>query len=288
MIKESVAHLRPTSIEGACAALRADPGAVVAAGGTVLVPEFGRRERDASAIVDLHGLGLDRIEVRDTTVVIGALATYAQVERLAELREASPMLHQLAHGVTGGAQIRNQGTLGGSACRAMPSSDVPTALASLDTVVLVQGPDGERQVAFVDFLLGAGQTALGPGEVAISFVVRRAERGEGQAYVKLKLSESSWPIVTAGASVRSSGDARRAVLAVGGLAPVPIRLELDLDEVPGRAELDEALRDGRTELWSDELAEGRYRERVAGSVARRALTAAAAAQEQGPDGKADR
>ncbi|GAA1859832.1 FAD binding domain-containing protein [Pseudonocardia ailaonensis] len=277
MIPPHVRYLTFPDLGSACAALAAERKYVALGGGTVVVPELVRRERHADAMVELRGLVPDGVTVGEGEVEFGALATYTTVARDPRLQEAAPLLRQLAAGITGGAQLRNQATLVGSACRAIPSSDVPAALVGLDATMRVQGPSSSRDIAATDFFLGAFRTALAPGEIVRSVVVPSHPGGYG--YLKFKFSESSWPIVTAAAFVRdgaSPGGPRWATIGVGGLAPVPARVDLDLDgSLPTAADLNDLLAEQTSAYWSDELADGNYRRSIAGAIARRALAQAA-------------
>jgi carbon-monoxide dehydrogenase medium subunit len=272
MIRTRLTHHAPTEIADACALL-AEHGedAAVVGGGTMLVPQMVRGERTVHHAVDLRRLGLHRIALRDGEVAVGAMATYTDVAASAELAEHAALLPIAAAGITGGAQIRNQGTIGGSACYANPASDVPAVLVALRARMQVHGPDGTREVAAEAFFVDAFSSALRRGEL-LAAVVIPAQTGR-VGYEKIKLSESSWPIATAAAVV---GDGAEPAVTLGGVARTPLRLDVgalvDGDGTLGDADALEALvRERLTEPWEDELAPGSYRRDIAGAVARRSL-----------------
>jgi aerobic carbon-monoxide dehydrogenase medium subunit len=255
---------RPASVGEAAGILAAEgPGAAVLGGGTMLVPLLVRRQLAVSHVVDLCDLGLEGIGVSGDGVEIGARVSYADVIESADLAAAAPLLPRMAAGITGGAQIRNQGTIGGSACYANPASDVPACLVALDATMRLEGPAGARDVAAADFFVDAFASARTADELLVSLAIPR--RSAAYGYAKLKLSESSWPIATAVAVRRPDGGA---TLTVGGVRSRPLQVELEPDT--GADDFDELIGPALDESWADVLADGEYRKAVAPAVARRA------------------
>ncbi len=103
---------RPRDIEAALAAARAD-GAKFIAGGTDLL-QLGKDNVEApTALVDLDGLKLDDIAVRDGALRIGALARMSDVAAHPEVRGGWPAISE-ALLLSASPQIRNMGTVGGN------------------------------------------------------------------------------------------------------------------------------------------------------------------------------
>ena len=75
-------------------------------------------------------------------------------------------LPSVAHGIAYRA-VRNRGTIGGSLTHADPSADWISILAALGAVVL-RGPNGERTIPVEDYMLGALEADLQPGELLVS------------------------------------------------------------------------------------------------------------------------
>jgi carbon-monoxide dehydrogenase medium subunit len=266
LIRTSLSCHRPAAIEEATALL-AEHGAdaAVLGGGTLLVPQMTRNERRVLHLIDPRDLGLGEIAERDGKIVIGAKVTYAQVLASELITSQVPMVEQMARGITGGAQLRNLATLGGSACYANPASDVPGVLVALGAEMSVAGPSGTRLVGAEEFFLDAFEPELEVGEMltAISIPVSTAAFG----YFKLKRSETSWPIVTA-AAVVPGWDERREVT-LGGVCAIPVRVTLERE-----ADVDATVLAALGPPVGDVLASGSYRRDVAGAVARRALAVA--------------
>jgi aerobic carbon-monoxide dehydrogenase medium subunit len=259
-----IAYHAPRDAAEACELL-ADRGdaAAVLGGGTWLVPMMVRGERQVSDVVDVRDARIDGIARRGDDVEVGAMATYSGLLASDVVRDRVPLLRIVAAGITGGAQIRNVGTVGGAACFAVPSSDIPACLVALGARMLVRGPDGSREIPADAFFVDAFKTALRPAELLTAIVVPGDATRVG--YHKLKLCESSWPIATAAAVVRGG----RTTVAMGAVARMPLRFDLDSAAAPDQ--LDALVQERLAEPWEDALAPARYRHAVAGTVARRAL-----------------
>ena len=250
-----VLHL-PTSAEEAAARLaEAAPDACVLGGGTVLVPELSAGRMRPAAVIDLTRAGLSEIRHEGGDLVIGATATYADLERLGDTTTEARLLARVARGITGGAQVRNRATPAGSAAYANPASDMPPVLVALDARIRLLSVAGRREVAAAEFFTGAFETARRPEELVETLVIPLRHEGRRFGHQKLKFGESSWPILTATVA-EDAGGTLTAV--VGGLAATPVT-------VTGRSAgaLAAALAGLQYEGWSDVLADAGYRREVA-------------------------
>ncbi len=278
MIAHPFSYCCPETMQEAAQALAdgADDAAIMA-GGTWLVPHMSRGERRPGLVVDLRRLGLIEILQEGERIELGSCVTYDQLKSSATVQEALPVLAIMARGITGGAAITGQGTVGGAACYGSPSSDVPGCLVALGARLRLTGCGGTRDVAAAEFFTGPFRTAR-RGDEILSAILFDRPRGRARAgYHKLKLSGSSWPIVTASCCVDDRGSAGlRASVAIGaaGLTPAAAGAcfasadPIAFHDLGRRAA--EALGPG----WSDELADAAYRLEVAPEVARRAVAAA--------------
>jgi carbon-monoxide dehydrogenase medium subunit len=262
--------------------LARDPGRTrLLSGGTWLVPDMNRGLERPGLVLDLRAAGLRGVEIVGSTLRLGATCTYGDLMRSDAVVEHAPLLAFMAQGITGGVQLTDQGTVGGSAAAGRVGSDVPGALTAADATVLVLGPDGERRVPTPEFWLDVGETALAPDEVLLGFEIP-AIGDRGWAYEKVKRSYGSWPILVAGAVIERDVDGQVAVarLAVGGGAPTPVVVDVAdlLTDGPTPAACAEAGRRARAAIeapWSDELAPASYRSRIVAPVAARVLARAA-------------
>ncbi|GAB3434652.1 FAD binding domain-containing protein [Actinophytocola sediminis] len=246
----------------------ADGDGLVVGGGTMVVPELTRRQVRPAGVVDLSRAGLGGLTRDGDSWVLGAMVTYTELERA-----TVPLLSTVARGITGGPQIRNRGTVGGSACYANPSSDMPACLVALGARLRLARAGGVREVAAAEFFLGAFRTVREPDEVLTAIVVSDVDGPTG--YLKFKLVEGSWPIVTAATVVGST----RLRVVLGGTAAVPVAVELD---PPSAGTTDPAWRAHVTTVvttgiddagggWDDVLAPGSYRRRIAPVIAARSV-----------------
>ncbi|MEG8184035.1 hypothetical protein GZH49_36810 [Nocardia terpenica] len=273
MIRTALRYHRPDTVSAAAELLAERGGeAVVLGGGTMLLPMMQRAEIAARDVIDLRGLGLATVADHGGWLEIGAMCTYNDVLESAAVAQHAPLLTRAASGITGGEQIRNLGTLGGSACFANPASDMPAVLVALGATLRVYGAAGYREIAAADFFRDAFASALAPGEFLVAILVPHSADRYG--YRKLKLSAGSWPIVTAAALGDPAGG--RLAVTVGAAQAVPVRIDLsgllDRDGRVDVGEIDALVRDRIDDPWTDVLADGAYRRAVAGAVARRAVT----------------
>jgi carbon-monoxide dehydrogenase medium subunit len=277
MIRTALRHHAPGDLDEAAALLAAHgERAAVVGGGTVLVPSLTRGERDLDHVVDLRRLGLDELSGTDQELRIGASVSYADVLSAPPFPGAAQLLQVAAGGITGGPQIRNQGTVCGSASYANPSSDMPGVLVALGARMHLHGPEGGRTLPAGEFFVDAFRVAARRGELLVAVSV--PTRPDRIGYYKFKLAEGSWPIATASAVLPDpDGSLTGATVTLGAVSAVPLRLDLaplldgNGDLAVPAAEVDGWVAAQVPEPWDDELAPGDYRRTVAGVVLRRAL-----------------
>lgn len=269
MIKRHFEYHQPSSVDEAAGLLASiEEETSLISGGTWVVPEMTKGVRSPRHVVDLRRAGAGGVQRENGSIVLGTTATYADV--LAS-PAVPPILKTMAEGITGGGQVHNQGTLGGSACYANPSSDVPGLLVGLQASLRLAKGEGRREVAAESFFTAAFQSVLEQGEFLTEIVVPAAAESSRSGYYKFKHCESSWPIATACCTVASDGSVLRLVL--GGVAPTPVVVAA-ASRATSAAAVEAAVHETDFEPWSDALADGRYRKRIAGVVGKRAYLAA--------------
>jgi carbon-monoxide dehydrogenase medium subunit len=102
----------------------------------------------------------------------------------------------LAHSASqvGDPQVRHRGTIGGSLVHADPAADLPMAVVACAATMVIQGPDGRREVSADDFFSSPFDTAVGAEDVLVEIrVPRRA--GVGWGYEKFTRRANDWAIV---------------------------------------------------------------------------------------------
>lgn len=126
---------------------------------------------------------------------------------------------------------RNLAILGTSeACIASHPSDMAVALAALDAVVQVQGPDGERTIPLVDFYRLPGDepqrdTILAHGDLITAVEVPPLAYAAHSRYRKVRDRASfAFALVSVAAALDvADGVVRDVRIALGGVAPIPWR-----------------------------------------------------------------
>ena len=175
----------PDSLAGALAELEeaGDEGKVIA-GGTALVILMMQRLVRPRRVISLRRVaGLERIEIEDGRVRIGALATHRDVEMSPVIRTRLPVLAETLSRVAT-LRIRNVATIGGCLAHADPNQDPPVSLLAMDARVRIAGRACERQVALDEFFVDYYQTALQPGELVVGLEVPLPPAGSASAFHK--------------------------------------------------------------------------------------------------------
>lgn len=94
-------------------ALSASPNALLLAGGTNLIDEMKLNLRTPEKLIDINGVGLDKIELKDGGLRIGALVRNSDLAYDERVKKTYPVLSEaLLSGAS--AQLRNMATTGGN------------------------------------------------------------------------------------------------------------------------------------------------------------------------------
>src|SRR5258708_11941748 len=118
---------RPATVRQAANLLIKNEDAKVIAGGHTLLPVMKQRLASPPHLVDLsHIEGLDGIEMKGRSLVIGATTKHADVANSAIVGEAIPALAELA-GLIGDPAVRHRGTIGGWLRHHHPTAGLPAA-----------------------------------------------------------------------------------------------------------------------------------------------------------------
>ena len=192
---------RPGTVRQAANLLVKNEDAKLIAGGHTLVPVMKQRLASPPHLVDLsHIEGLDTIEMKGRSLVIGATAKHAEVANSAIVGEAIPALAELA-GMIGDPAVRHRGTIGGSLANNDPAADYPAAVLALGAVVKTN----KRSIPAEDFFKGLFTTALEDGEIitAVSFPVP-AKAG----YAKMRHPASRFALTGVFVVKTKAGDVR--------------------------------------------------------------------------------
>jgi len=200
-----MAYHRPSTIDEASSLLN-DPGKVVLAGGTSLVPRALSDRSSETALVDLQALGLDMIMADADRLGIGSMVRLGDL--LAEHRIPA-LLRDLAQRELPSA-LRNQATIGGTVGDASHESLLLAGLLAFNTTVEIHNI-GTRPLA--DELLSPTRNRL-ITSITIHTVGAAAVASTGR-------TPADSPIVAAVAN-KTSDDLR---LALTGVAAIPVLVD---------------------------------------------------------------
>jgi xanthine dehydrogenase YagS FAD-binding subunit len=126
---------------------------------------------------------------------------------------------------------REHAILGSDRCVAVSPSDTAPALIALEAQMVIRSDRGERVVDAEDYFVGPGiditrMTALRPGDLLTAVRIPSAWAGE-QFYFEKVADRNVWDfaLVSVAAAIGvTGGTINRIRLAVGGVAPRPVRL----------------------------------------------------------------
>ncbi|MCU1656495.1 MAG: molybdopterin dehydrogenase FAD-binding protein [Pseudonocardiales bacterium] len=268
-------YSRPESVADALATLaRLGPDGKVLAGGQSLLPILSMRLAAPHHLVDINRLSeLGYVRVEGGDVRVGALARHAQVLADLPARAAQPLLGKALR-LVAHATIRNRGTTVGSIVHADPSGEMTAVLALLGGTVRVATTAGERDVPARDFFVGPLESAVQPGELAVSATFPVLPPRAGTAFVEVARRNGDYAVCGVGALVELDADgavssARTAYLSV---SPTPLVLDLTdaIGSEPDFAAAAVAARE-QVEPEPDIHASADYRRHLAGVLTERAL-----------------
>ena len=176
------------------------------------------------------------IEVTDQQVTIGSLTTYTEVQAHEVLREEFPMLCQAAS-ETGGLAIQNRGTLGGNIVNASPAADSPPALLVYDAELELIAKTGSRRIPYDKFHLGYKQMNLRPEELLRAIRLPRSAKTRTHYYRKVgtRKAQAISKVCFAAVAARNGKLIEEVRIALGSVAPVPIRCSRTEDAIRNRA-----------------------------------------------------
>jgi CO/xanthine dehydrogenase FAD-binding subunit len=217
----------PGSLEAVISLLSQDPGAwLPIAGGTDVMVLYAAGKLPARKLVSIWNLPeLRQIRILKDEIQIGAGCTYTDIREHEVLAREFPLLARAASW-TGGIANQNRGTLGGNIVNASPAADSLPALLVYEAELILVSVRGERRVSYVEFHTGYKTTRLLPDELLQTVCLqprfreyihhaRKAGARNAQAIAKVSI---------AGVGRRAAGRLSEVRIALGSVAPVPLRL----------------------------------------------------------------
>ena len=194
------------------------------AGGTELLLAMKHDLLRYEHLVDAKTIpGLSKIELTDSTIRIGALATHRSIENSSLVKEKLPVMTEMERNVAN-VRVRATGTLGGNLCFAEPHSDPAALLLALQAKARVQGGGGERVLEMHEFIVGAYETTLGPDELLTGIDVPVLTPTQRAVYLKFQIHERPTLGLALVLDLDDSGQIiNKARAAVGSVSVMPCR-----------------------------------------------------------------
>jgi CO/xanthine dehydrogenase FAD-binding subunit len=228
--------LQPRSVRDALRMLRDEGPLTPMAGCTDLYVGLNLGVLADRRFLNIRGLdALRGIEVRGDVLRIGALTTYAEIIRSADVRRRLPMLAAAAREI-GAVQIRNRGTIGGNIANASPAGDTLPVLAAADALVELRSADWTRRIPFADFYTGYRASVRRPDELITAVDVPRVEGAQWFRKVGTRAAQSISKVVMA--AVRAASPR----IALGSVAPTVTRARRAEEALASGAPIAEAQR----------------------------------------------
>jgi aerobic carbon-monoxide dehydrogenase medium subunit len=214
---------RPRDLQAALAVLsEADASAKIIAGGQSLGPMLNLRLVEPELIVDITGLAeLKHVERRGDELVLGSCVTHADIEdgRIPDVTRGA--MQRVAANIAYRA-VRNRGTIGGSLSHADPSADWVSALSALGTKLTLRSLAGARTLPMQEFIVGALECALRPGEIVETIHVPAMSASAHWGYVKSCRKTGEFAHAIGAIMIDPSAATARVVIGAVDSAPIVI------------------------------------------------------------------
>ena len=274
-----VDYFAPQSLEEASTLLKKGDGRLtLLAGGTDLLVRMKRGEVQCEGVIGLKNIpGLDSIRKEDDLIRLGPMVTHHAVAHSIPIQRYIGFFSDACRDL-GTYQVRSMGTVAGNICNGSPSADSIPSLLVLGAQLRILGPDGERKLPIDQFFSGPFQTVLKRDEILTSIEIPLPPPSYGGIYLKIpKMTEKDETLVGVAmllAPYPLRGPIEEIKIALGSVAPIPLRARATEACLKGKDPRDEKILSQAKELLSSEISprsRAEYRRRMAGYLFDQAL-----------------
>ena len=215
------AYERPSDLNAALSLMAKATGITkIIAGGQSLGPMLNLRLVEPDLIVDITGLSeLKQAERSGDELVIGACITHGDIED-GRIPDVTRGAMQRIAGAVAYRAVRNRGTIGGSLSHADPAADWVSALSALGAKVMLRSITGARYLAVEEFVTGALESALLPGEIVEAVHVPVMAPSAHWGYVKACRKPGEFAHAIAAVLIDPEAATARAVIGALDAAPI--------------------------------------------------------------------
>jgi CO/xanthine dehydrogenase FAD-binding subunit len=253
--------------------------AKILAGGQSLIPMMNFRVARPKVLIDINKIKeLDYIREEKGELVIGGLTRERTLEVSPVVKKKCPILAE-AISYIGHLPIRTRGTIGGSLVHADPSAEIPIIVCGLGGKMKVVGPSGERILGPDEFFLTYLTSALEAAEVLVEVRIPTLPANAGWSFMEFSRRHGDFGIVAVASVLylENKGLCRQARIALGGVAPTPMRAGEAENLLAGRVITEELIKEAgikaaqATDPESDYHASAEYRKDMAKVFTQRSL-----------------
>lgn len=267
-------YLFPITIKEALEYVSSEKDSKFIAGGTDLINQISDGFITSQMLIDLSRIEkLKKIERTEEEFKIGAAVT---LEDIASSKFLPQCLIQGAKSI-GSPQIRNLGTIGGNICNASPCGDILTPIIVLGGKLVLISSYGKREISAEDFFIGPKKTIITGNEILTEIVFKKLFLSERNSSFRKIGKRNGQTISQVNVAIwvkkRGKGNEVEDIrVAVGSVAPIPLRLEKVEIFLKGRTINQETLKDAMKVIdeqikpISDVRASENYRRMVIGSL----------------------
>jgi CO/xanthine dehydrogenase FAD-binding subunit len=267
--------IAPPNLQAVVSLLADEPGKwLPIAGGTDVMVQYAAGKLPARGLVSIWNLpDLRGIEILPNEIRIGAGSTFGELREHEIIVQKFPLLATAASW-TGGIANQNRGTLGGNIVNASPAADSLPALLAYEADLLLVSVRGERRVRYRGFHTGYKKMQLAPDELIRTICLRREFKGYFHYARKVgaRNAQAISKVCIAALGQLRAGVVDDVRIALGSVAPVPLRLTPVEDLVKGRVVNPELVHLARKATFEainpidDIRSTARYRSSVAGNL----------------------
>ena len=270
----------PLTPEDAVSLLASNEEAKILAGGQSLMPMLNMRFVVPDHVIDLNNVtGIDGVTNRDNLLEIGAMTRQCDLMTNDLVKSKAPIIPEALEHV-GHFQTRNRGTIGGSLCHLDPAAELPCLMAAYDAMLTVQGPEGQREIPFIEWPLAYMIPNLAPDELLTKISFRYWSLNHGFGFEEFARRHGDFAIVAVAALLEvDDGKITRAAISIGGANISPVRLVKAEEALIGMLANEDTYKVAgdiaqEIESISDAYVTSQYRQRLAGTLVQRALVKA--------------
>jgi CO/xanthine dehydrogenase FAD-binding subunit len=217
----------PGNLQAALSLLAIEPAQwLPISGGTDVMVLYSAGKLPNRKLINIWNIPeLRQIQVLPDRIRIGAACTYTALRRH-EIISREFSLLATAASWTGGIANQNRGTLGGNIANASPAADSLPALLVYDAELTLISVRGERRVPYRTFHTGYKNTVLAADELIRDISLPRKFSGyiSHARKVGARNAQAISKVCLAALGQIENGTIRDVRLALGSVAPVPLRL----------------------------------------------------------------